>query len=357
MKIDPEFHGLIPPLQPDELRGLESSIVAEGCRDPLVTWDDTLIDGHNRYDICQRHGLEFATVARDFSGRDEAKLWIIRNQFGRRNMNPYQRAELAHLMESLIESRQGQRTDLTSDRILPEVEQPNRQAAKLSGLSHETYRKTKSIRDLADEDTKVRLRSGEMSIERAYQETRRAEHAKDRIEAASLPDAKYRVIYADPPWEYPQAQHSTEAQATTLDTHYPSMSIDELCEMKVQDICEDDAVLFLWTTSPKLEDSFRVIRAWGFKYKASMVWDKIKHNVGHYVSVRHEFLLICTRGSCKPDVPTLHDSVVSIERTTHSTKPDYFRELIDSMYPNGKRIELFARRKTEGWNAYGNEAQ
>jgi N6-adenosine-specific RNA methylase IME4 len=359
LKIDPEFHELIPPLQVDELRGLEDSIVAEGCRDPIVVWDDILIDGHNRYDICQRLRLPFVTVARNFSGRDQAKLWIIRNQFARRNLTPYQRAELVLLAEPLLAAsakerqRAGGVEKVQQNSAEPQVRD---QLADLSGLSHDTVHRARVIRDLADEETKGRLRSGELSINRAYQETRRSGRAKDRIAAAELPAAKYRVIYADPPWEYPQAQHSTEAQATTLDTHYPSMSIEELCEMEVSSICENDAVLFLWATSPKLEDSFQVIRAWGFKYKASMVWDKIKHNVGHYVSVRHEFLLICTRGSCKPDVSTLHDSVVSIERTTHSTKPEHFRTLIDSMYPHGKRIELFARKATEGWDVYGNEA-
>jgi N6-adenosine-specific RNA methylase IME4 len=172
---------------------------------------------------------------------------------------------------------------------------------------------------------------------------------------APLPDGKYRVIYADPPWEYPREQHSREEQETTLSSHYQSLSLEKLCAMPVKDIAQDDAVLFLWTTSPKLEESFEVIKAWGFTYKTSMVWDKIKHNVGYYVSVRHEFLLISTRGSCTPDVPDLHDSVVSIERGEHSEKPDYFRELIDKMYPDGRRIELFARKPSQGWEVYGND--
>jgi len=99
-----------------------------------------------------------------------------------------------------------------------------------------------------------------------------------------------------------------------------------------------------------------VITAWGFDYKASFVWDKIKHNMGHYNSVRHEFLLVCTRGSCMPDNPQLFDSVQSIERTEHSVKPEEFRTIIDTIYPNGRRIELFARRPAEGWEVWGNES-
>ena len=132
------------------------------------------------------------------------------------------------------------------------------------------------------------------------------------------------------------------------------MSIAELCDLPVADIAEDNAVLFLWTTSPILEECFQVIKAWGFKYKASFVWDKIKHNMGHYNSVRHEFLLICTRGSCTPDVVKLFDSVQSIERTEHSKKPEKFREIIDTLYTHGNRVELFARQPADGWEVWGN---
>jgi len=135
--------------------------------------------------------------------------------------------------------------------------------------------------------------------------------------------------------------------------HYPLMTLDEISAMPITDITTDDAVLFLWVTSPILEEAFQVINAWGFQYKASFIWDKIKHNMGHYNSVRHEMLLVCVRGSCQPDVRQLFDSVVSIERGEHSAKPEFFREIIDTNYPNGNRIELFARKQTDGWETYG----
>jgi N6-adenosine-specific RNA methylase IME4 len=109
-------------------------------------------------------------------------------------------------------------------------------------------------------------------------------------------------------------------------------------------------------TSPILEESFQVIRAWGFKYKASFVWDKVHHNMGHYNSVRHEFLLVCVRGSCQPDVRKLFDSVQSIERTEHSKKPAEFYGIIETIYTNGDRLEMFARNPREGWKGYGHQA-
>jgi len=171
---------------------------------------------------------------------------------------------------------------------------------------------------------------------------------------------KYRVIYADPPWKYNDSlaisKDGLGESYGPADAHYPQMTISELCLLPVSGIAEDNSVLFLWITSPLLEDAFQILKAWGFRYKASFVWDKAKHNMGHYNSVRHEFLLVATRGSCQPDIQKLYDSVQSIERVRHSEKPQEFREIIDTMYPNGARIELFARAAHDNWQVWGNEA-
>jgi N6-adenosine-specific RNA methylase IME4 len=167
------------------------------------------------------------------------------------------------------------------------------------------------------------------------------------------PSGKYRVIYADPPWEYGNEQpeyHTEQAD------HYPLMPMQEIRDLPIREMALDDAVLFLWVTSPILRESFDVVADWGFEYKSSFIWDKIKHNMGHYNSVRHEILLICVRGSCPPDEQKLFDSVQSIERTEHSRKPEEFRKIIDTIYPFGPRIELFNRGGApEPWRVWGNE--
>ena len=186
----------------------------------------------------------------------------------------------------------------------------------------------------------------------------RKQSIKADLVERELPRGRYRVIYADPPWWYGTPQHGKTEQVATLGTHYPSMKTGAICDLPVGDMAADNAVLFLWATSPLLFEAKEVIDAWGFTYKASIVWDKVLHNVGHYVSVRHEFLLICTRGSCLPDSDKLHDSVVSIERTAHSVKPEQFRDIIDEMYTpvKGDRLELFARAATpKHWASWGNQ--
>lgn len=178
---------------------------------------------------------------------------------------------------------------------------------------------------------------------------------REEAETPLLPSMKYRVLYADPPWRYSKIQHGHEENKTVLENHYPTMADEDLLALPVADIAADEAVLFCWATAPRLPFALEVLAAWGFDYKENIVWDKVLHNVGHYISVRHEHLLIATRGSCMPDVKKLHDSVVSIERTEHSEKPAHFRDLIDKMYPKGKRVELFARKAAPGWDVWGNE--
>ncbi len=173
-------------------------------------------------------------------------------------------------------------------------------------------------------------------------------------------EGTYRIIYADPPWKYVGLNQAD--QYGHAERHYDCLDDEQLCafnvgDVPVSEIVDRNAVLFMWVTSPLLERCFPIIKAWGFEYKSSFVWDKVKHNMGHYNSVRHELLLICTRGSCKPDVPKLIDSVQSIERSDkHSEKPEAFYEIIEGMYDHGRKLELFSRCSREGWDNFGNEA-
>jgi len=182
----------------------------------------------------------------------------------------------------------------------------------------------------------------------------RREQHREAIEKRlpQKPTGKYRIIYADPPWKY--GDQLTEAYGATR-YHYPTMTISELCFLPVKDLSEDNAVLFMWVTSPILAECWPVIKAWGFQYRASFIWDKIKHNMGHYNSVRHEFLLLCIKGSCLPDTTKLIDSVQTIERKGHSEKPEEFRKIIEKLYTHGAKIELFAREDHAGWDVWGNE--
>lgn len=364
IKIDKEFHALIPELRPEELAGLKESILAEGCRDALIVWGEygILLDGHNRYQICTENRLAFKTLEIELLDRDMATEWIIRNQLARRNLRAWQRWELIEHLKPIIAARSEKR--MLAGKVDPVLNsgqgRTDRELAKRSGLGHDTVARcgviTKELAEYPDPKMVRSLNSGEMSIHAAHKEIRRRQKRRaPELDPMPFPSGKYRILYADPPWEYGSKNLTDYGHAHG---HYKTMSIKELCDLEVEEIATDDAVLFLWVTSPLLDQAFKVIHAWGFTYKASFVWDKVLHNFGHYNSVRHEFLLVCTRGSCLPDSRKLTDSVQTIERThTHSEKPEAFRQIIDAAYGKGPRIELFARKQVDGWESWGNRAE
>ena len=188
------------------------------------------------------------------------------------------------------------------------------------------------------------------------EELRREKRQRDEAIEVELPDepGKYRVIYADPPWKYGDERGTVAAGGAVA--QYPLMSIESLCKMDVALLAAKDAVLFMWVTVPLADEALEVVDAWGFEYKTQLVWDKQRPFYGNYSHVQHELLYICTKGSCTPakgvDLP---HSIVSIKRTKHSAKPHEFYDLIETLYPRGKKIELFARNEREGWDCWGNE--
>ena len=169
--------------------------------------------------------------------------------------------------------------------------------------------------------------------------------------STSLTDmGPFDVLYADPPWRYEQIRTDNRA----IENHYPTMTLDDICALQPPVL--DDAILFLWATSPKNGEAMEVIDAWGFNYRTQMVWVKDKIGMGHYVRQRHELLLIAKRGDMPtPDTPSRPDSVVEAPRGGHSEKPELFYELIESMYPGRRYGEMFARRCRPGWGSWGNQ--
>jgi N6-adenosine-specific RNA methylase IME4 len=380
LKIDVEFKKLIPKLTDDEFNQLEKNILDDGIRDKIIIWQDTIIDGHNRYKLAQKHNLDFETDEMDFDDRNDVKIWIIKNQFGRRNISNYDRSRLVLELEPLISAKAkekqrdaGGAVHQKSDKAVIDTK---KELAAVAGVSHDTIAKVKKIEQKATPEIKRKLSIGDLSINEAYQDIKK-EEKKEQLEKKkdeykekiiSLKDntseykidifntdKKFRIIYADPPWEYADKQDNPNLGGASK--HYNSMSIDELCALPISKISNKDSVLFLWITSPKLNLFLELMTAWGFEYKTSFVWDKIKHNMGHYNSVRHEFLLIGGKGKSAPDIKKLYDSVISIERSdNHSEKPVEFMDMIDELYVHGDRIELFCRKsKKENWYVWGNE--
>jgi N6-adenosine-specific RNA methylase IME4 len=168
-----------------------------------------------------------------------------------------------------------------------------------------------------------------------------------------VPDGKYSVIYADPPWKYGDERDQETGGAAA---QYPLMSIAELCELPVPRLAADNCALFMWVTVPLCSEAVQLLPDWGFEYKTHLCWDKCRPYYGNYSHVQHELLWICTRGSMVPQAKSeLPKSLVRVKRGKHSEKPVEFYEIIERMFPKAKLIELFARQRRKGWDAWGNE--
>lgn len=176
--------------------------------------------------------------------------------------------------------------------------------------------------------------------------------------------ALYDIILADPPWKYNQrANLNTRFRGGAM-RHYDVMSVAEICAIPVSEIAARDAVLFLWTTWPRLIEAMSVMKAWGFKYKtAGFDWIKLNKNgtpffgVGFYAKSNTEPCLLGTRGKViHPAVNNVSMAILA-QRREHSRKPDEVAERIEKMYPLQRKIELFARQQRPGWDVWGNEVE
>jgi len=174
----------------------------------------------------------------------------------------------------------------------------------------------------------------------------------------NFPDKKYKIIYADPPWEYDDKALAGNRGAGCK---YDLLSNDDLSKLPIQEICDSDCILFMWCTWPKIKDCLELIESWGFEYKTkAFTWVKTNSNgtifmgMGRWTRANDEFILLATRG--KPS--RINAGIQSVFMSTpkkHSQKPDIFRKYILELVGDLPRIELFARTRVHGWDTWGND--
>jgi len=196
------------------------------------------------------------------------------------------------------------------------------------------------------------IADGAVSIADAFKninkEKRERMHEEKRTR--ELPTGKYAVIYAYPPWQYDNSGFNEAA-----DNQYPTMPLDEICELPIADLADETTVLFIWATNPLLPEALQVLKSWGFEYKTNIAWIKdAGRGKGWYLKSKHELLLIGVKSET-PHPIERPDSCFEADRgSVHSRKPEKAYEIIESMYP-GSKIELFSRVARNGWDSWGNE--
>ena len=393
MKIDKEFEELIPPLTEKEFKRLEASILEEGCRDALVLWNDTLVDGHNRYRVCDKHGIAFKTVQRDFADRNAVKLWMLSNQLGRRNLNDFQRIEMVRKCEDAVKAQAKERQRGGQGGILLRIKlseanseiqndvannegkaAPNPKLSKgktteelgaMAGVSHSTYEHAAAVLDNAPETIIKAVRTGDMSINKAYQYVKRAEKEAQREEARQRNTEKiktisspleaqglFQTIVIDPAWDY--SEEGDNDAFGRIKPSYQTMPMKEIEALPIARISDENCHLYIWVTNRTLQKAFRLVEMWGFRYITCLTWIKPHFGVGNYYRSQTEHVLFGVKGQQplkRHDVGTWFEAPCG----QHSEKPDEFYKLVETC-SFAPYIDIFGRKEREGWTVWGENA-
>ena len=309
---------IFPPMSKTDFDALSEDIRANGLRDPITLYDGKIVDGRNRYRACVNLALEprFDT----FEGDDEAALaFVISKNLARRHLNESQRAMVAESLANMTRGEFHGNQSVSANLPTPKVSQE--EAARKLNVSPRSVRTARKVKQKAIPAVQKAVEDGELSLnaasriselppdeqdtvladpkpETAVKKVARAKKEKALAEKqTALPAKKYGVIYADPEWSF--KTFSENGMDRSADNHYPTSSTDEICKRDIPSIAAEDCALFLWATAPMLPDAFRVMDAWGFKYKTQAVWVKDRAGTGYWFRNKHEILLVGTRG----DIP------------------------------------------------------
>jgi N6-adenosine-specific RNA methylase IME4 len=368
-----------PLIEGEEFDALVADIKAHGQHEPIMLCDGKILDGRNRMRACKAAKLEPRVAV--YGGEDPLG-YVVSLNLKRRHLSESQRALAAakiadgtHGGDRRSSGKPAARTQAQAARELSTSPRAVRQAKKV--LTIGTPELVEAVQagtiavSVAEKMATMPVRAQREAVREAtagakpaavLRELNRKEREKKMRQIKKgdkklAPVKKYGVVYADPAWQY---REGTTTPNRTIDNHYPQMALDEICALPVDKLALPDAVLFLWIPSPLIfEYGPTVLAAWGFEYKAQMIWEKVskRRGTGYWVEGVHEHLLICKRGDAPPPpVKQRHRSVTRAELGEHSRKPEVFRKRIKGMYPDATRIELFAREKTEGWDVWGNQS-
>lgn len=365
--IDNEFRNLISPLTKEEFEQLENNIIAEGgIHDPIIIWNNIIIDGHNRYDICIKNDLKYFTKELELTDRNQAINWIIDNQLGRRNLAPWQmsilRGKRYNAEKKNIPNPKGinQHNEVKYQNDTKPLTRD--MLASQYGVSPATIARDGNFAIAAEkaseiEDLPVMQLTKEqiLNVAKEIKREKREAALQNKVEKIPqpFPTGKYSVIYTDPPW--PVGSITMDKWESPIDDKYPVMSIEDIINLPVTNLAADDCALFMWTTHTFLPDALNIINEWGFKYFCCITWNKGSGWTQNGFHKMTELLLYAYKGKMNVDqygkaIPTL----IEEKKTYHSKKPDSIRDLIASKTPE-PRIEMFARDSFEGWSTWGNE--
>jgi len=365
---------LFPSIDQPALAELTESIKTGGLREPIKLVQGHVIDGRARLQACNDAGVEprFEELQID----EKQVLGVVVDfNLRRRHLTPSQRAIVAAKMVnySVGDNQHSSNT----------VSQGN--AATAMSVSVDTLQRAQNVQKHGVPELNAAMEAGQVDVtnasaiatlppsaqtlvvaqgakqiiavakqlNRERKEEKRSENVKkiEDLRKKSVPlsqtGKRYEVIVADPAWDYLGKDQ----------TPYPTMPLKDICGMPVADRAAENSVLFLWASASLVKEAMQTIASWGFNFKTTAVWRKGESGLGSYFRVNHELLFIATRGEL-PAVKETFASCFDAPRQEHSRKPAIVFDMINKMYPELTKLELFCRGKPQpGWDGWGNECE
>ncbi len=350
--------GLVPEMSAGEYQALLADIGARGIVTPLeLTRSGVVLDGRHRLRAARQLNLARVPV-RVVDPVDEVEHMLL-GALQRRHFSQSQKAAVAIELDCYQQERDQaelrRRANLQHAvevaNLPPRGERSRELAARNAGVSPRLIQDALAVRD-ADPQLFERVKRGELPLHRARRELKRQHRYVSIGEAPPLPDGRFEVIYADPPWQLgnPDSDYAPEQ-------YYPTLPLDQIAALPVP--AADDCLLYLWAVNSHLPEALQVMQAWGFDYRSCEVWVKPSIGMGVWTRNRHEQLLIGRKGNASPAPRRLLlDSVIEAPRGRHSEKPAVVHERLEHLYPERSKLELFARgRPRHGWAAWGNQLE
>jgi N6-adenosine-specific RNA methylase IME4 len=367
-----EYCKLFPPMPEEQFSALKDDIRDNGLRNPIVLFENKILDGRHRYLACLRLGRQPVSVIYD--GEDPLGF-VISHNLNRRHLDESQRAmiaaRLANMMgvgrpskdiapigaisgsEAADRMSVGRRNVVRAKKVLKEGTAELADAVDTGKIAVSVAAKIAELEPEQQQQVIADPRP-DQAIKKVMRAEREQELADRTIQQSlGVNGQLYGVIYADPPWRF--ETHSENGMDRSADNHYPTMTMFDMLTLNVP--AADDCVMFMWATVPMLPEAMDLMDEWGFIYKSHIVWVKDRLGTGYWTRNKHEMLLIGTKGNVPaPAMGMQPPSIIELPVGRHSEKPSFFADMISTLYPTTPKLEMFARVGRVGWDVIGNEA-
>ena len=403
MKIHPIARHFYTRMSVNAFEDLKKSIDEHGQKDPVILYEEKILDGWHRFKACEEIGIdcEFEESLEILSEKDAVE-YLMKVNAARRHMGDTERVILAHKLSQGYTHGGDRKTG--KKREIGEISV--KKAAEVTGASYDKIKLIRRAEKEGREDLIDSVRNDKITFAQMRQELEREKLEKERLEAIAFDerrknfqqesginlkyqerdekrlakmekqkeeyaknntalsaDKQYQIVYIDPPWKFGDV-YSDQLIPKVKNVAYPQMTIEEIKNLSVPDLAYKHSYIFMWTVPSLVVEAREILIHWGFRILGDIVWDKMKIGVSFsMVRYQHENLLIASKGlPARPKHIDAFKSVYQIKaRKEHSRKPDFFRDEISRRWPEWSKVELFARKEEgnpsyNGWDVWGNQS-